>query len=229
MAKFEFDPTSSKECSDAQKVIALFQNTAAISTDPENRVDSTTPVAAPVAETVAAPAAEEFGADDIDTHGMKWNADYHSDPATKNADGSWRMKRGKKAELEAAIAAHKSGQVAAAGVAMIEPAPTAPVMAPPAAPAMAPPTAPAPMPAAPAPTAPAAPVSYEQMAGRFAGMVEANTIDVNAAYGDLGVSFDDLQTNQTSIDKFWHYMNALDSGAGHPDAVSRTLAIVAAG
>ena len=42
--------------------------------------------------------------DDVDTLGMTHDPTIHSSPATKNADGSWRMRRGKKAEYDASVA-----------------------------------------------------------------------------------------------------------------------------
>ena len=226
MAKFTFDPSDRSECDTALQVIALFQDgavvapvatAAAISTTPENRVD---PAQEPVAD--ARPATATDG--ELDTLGMPWNGDYHASTATKKADGSWKMKAGCKDQLEAAIAAHKAAQTAATGAAMVAPTPEP-------APAAATPTPmPAPMPAAPAPTAPTVPVGYGEMATRFVGMIDVGTIaDHNAMYTDLAVNHATLQTNQTDINKIWHYMNALDAGAGHTDAVARALANAAIG
>lgn len=232
MAKFTFDPFDRAECDTALQVIALFQDgattaptasTAAISTTPENRVD---PAQEPAADAQPAPAADG----ELDTLGMPWNGDYHASTKTKKADGTWKMKSGCKEQLEAAIAAHKAAQTATVGAAMVAPTP-APVAEP--APAAAMPTpmpTPAPAPAAPAPTAPTAPVAYGDMATRFVGMIDAGTIaDHNAMYADLAVNHATLQTNQTDINKIWHYMNALDAGAGHSDAVARALANAAIG
>ena len=44
------------------------------------------------------------GDDGFDALGMAHDAAIHSTPATKNADGSWRMRRGKKVEYEASMA-----------------------------------------------------------------------------------------------------------------------------
>lgn len=138
-----------------------------------------------------------------DIHGLTWDADIHSTPPRLNADGSWRMRKGKKAEYEAAIAAAQ------------EPAP-APMM----------PTGPAPepQPAAPAPTAPAPLVEYETMARRFMSMMESGAIqDYNAVYGALQIDYAQLETNQTMIDRIWHYMDALEQGETHDAAVRHAM------
>lgn len=206
MAQITFDPNNPD---DVKLVKQLLGGSVAV---------STTPVAdAPISATqidreldAQSEPAQTHDADATDCHGMTWNAEIHSDPATINADGSWRARRGRKDEYDAAIAAHKAGATADAGQAMA---------AMPAAPA---PTA---MPAAPAPTAPAAPVAYEDMARRFIGMMNDKKIgDFAVVYNDLGVSYDDLETNQTSINRLSKYMDALDAGNDHAACVQAALA-----
>ena len=153
---------------------------------------------------------------------MMWDGEIHASTKARNADGSWRARKGRSDEYEAAIATHKAEQAEASGAAMV-PA-TEPEQS--AAPA---PTGgmpmPTPQPAAPEPTTPQAPVGYEEMANRFVGMMNAGKIaDFEAVYRDLGINHADLETNLTSINRLWQYMVAIDAGAGHPDAVQRTMA-----
>ena len=82
---------------------------------------------------------------ETDCHGMTHDDTIHSTPASKNADGSWRAKRGQKEAYEAAIAA-ATGKDA--------PAPTPQGM-------------PVPQPASAAPATPPAPIDYKTMAERF--------------------------------------------------------------
>ena len=84
---------------------------------------------------------------DTDCHGMVHDDTIHSTPASKNADGSWRAKRGQKEAYEAAIAA-----------ATPTPTPT---------PTPAPASMPMPQPASAAPATPPAPIDYKTMAERF--------------------------------------------------------------
>lgn len=46
---------------------------------------------------------------DVDSTGLRWDARIHSTPAKKNADGSWRGKRGQDANLVAQIRAEQQG------------------------------------------------------------------------------------------------------------------------
>lgn len=146
---------------------------------------------------------------ETDVHGMVWNDAIHSTPATKNSDGSWRAKRGKKDEYEAAIAAHKAGAVIAAGETMT-PAPVPAAM-----PGM--PVAPA----APVPQTPAAPIEFDKMALRFTGMIEQGEInDFETVYNDCGIVYAELETNQTMIANLWRYMDAIDAGSDHAGAIT---------
>jgi hypothetical protein len=149
-----------------------------------------------------------------DIHGMVWNAEIHSTPPRKNEDGSWRARRGRKDEYEAAIAAHKAVQTADAGAAMTQPD--------------APASMPASMPAAPAPTTPPEPIAYEAMGARFMARFNANTFPVSyeQIYADLGVVTPDDTTNQTQIAKLWHYLDGLDEGMDHAGAVRHALGSV---
>ena len=178
---------------------------------------TTAPTAQAPDDTAAEEQVQTHVSGTTDCHGMTWDAEIHSDPATINADGSWRARRGRKDEYDAAIAAHNNGKNAAAGHAMTQGAP-APATATTGMPSM--PS----MPAAPAPTHPVAPVDYEDMARRFVGMINDGEIaDFALVYNDLGVSFDDIDTNQTSIDRLWKYMNALDAGGNHAACVQAAM------
>lgn len=155
---------------------------------------------------------------ETDCHGMAWNEAIHSSPASFNSDGSWRARRGKKREYEAALAdldmiGHMSGPTAPPAALDILAASR------PAAPA---PTTP--QPAAPAPTTPPAPIEYEAMVRRFMQAKADKTItDHEAVYNDLSITRDDLETNQTNITRLWDYMNSIDAGQDHDEAVRYAL------
>lgn len=105
------------------------------------------PASAPVAPTAGVPPAGV----DLDSAGLPWDGRIHGSTKTKNADGSWRQKRGLnddalklrvEAELRAAMSARAPGGVApvAAPTAPVAPAPAAATpSAPPAASAATPP------------------------------------------------------------------------------------------
>ena len=194
-------------------------------------VDANTPVGgvtvAPVGDGATAPEVTPVTGD-TDVHGMPWNEAIHSTPPAKNNDGSWRAKRNCKKEYEAAIAAHKAGQTAAAGETMTQtPAPLAMsvggggAVVMPGAPGMPAPT----MPAAPAPQTPPEPIAYEDMAHRFVGLMESQVInDYETVYRDLQIDHNQVETNQTMITRLWQYMDATQQGVPHPQAVGMVMA-----
>ena len=205
-----FDPTIPDECA----VIARLLGTTAAAPAPEQpdtAPEQPDPYAGVLASTLSAhaeddkvaptPEPEQPSATDI--HGMAHDEAIHSTPPSKNADGSWRARRGKKDEYEAAIAAHN-------GTPADEPdEPEQPAM-----------------PAAPEPSAPPAPVDYKTMASRFvAKMQDPDGLpsDYETIYKALEIGFDDLQTNQTSIDRLHEYMNAVDEGLDHAGSVRHAL------
>ena len=144
-----------------------------------------------------------------DIHGLVWNEEIHSSPPRHNADGSWRARKGRKAEYDAAVEAARAAPVSEQTDAPVEPEPQ--------------PTGPA-MPAAPAPTTPEPPVDYEQMARRFMSMMESGAIsDFNAVYQALDIDYNELETNQTMIAALWNYMDALDNGEAHDGAVRHAM------
>jgi hypothetical protein len=192
---------------------------------------------------------------------MVWDGEIHSNPPTHNSDGSWRARRGRKDEYEAAIAAHKARTTAQAGQALasapvadvtvqhspafveaaatLTQAPTGMVQTPvadptPAVTAPQPTTMPtaAAMPA-PQPThTPKAPVTYEQMGTRFltkfqqpVGAPGGLPVEYETVYADLGMVNPADPTNQTNIDRCWAYMDALDQGMGHGDAVRHARSV----
>jgi len=139
---------------------------------------------------------------DTDCHGMTHDDAIHSTPASKNADGSWRAKRGQKEAYEAAIAA-ATGKDA--------PAPTA---------------MPVPQPASAAPATPPAPIDYKTMAERFmAKMADPDGLpaEYEAIYAALSIGYDDLETNQTSIARLSAYMDAVDNGDDHDGCVRHAM------
>ena len=173
------------------------------------------------------PAEPEYAAETTDCHGMLWNGEIHSSPPSMNADGSWRARRGRKDEYDAAIAAHKAAQTAPEPTHQPEvtvehsPALTAAAGGMPVPAALS-------MPAAPAPTTPPAPIAYETMGARFMARFTANTLPVSyeQIYADLGVVNPADPTNQSNIDKLWHYLDGLDDGMDHAGAVRHALGSV---
>ena len=198
MAQITFDPRNPDDIALVQQLLG--------GTAPAPTVTPDAPAPDPTPVTNAEPATT-YEPDTTDIHGMVWDDEIHSTPPTMNSDGSWRARRGRKDEYEAAIAAHKTDTTSDAGDMLATSMPTMPSM-----------------PAAPAPTTPAAPVEYETMAKRFIAMMQAGTVDnFEKVYADLSVAYDDLETNQTSIERLWAYMDALDGGADHAAAAHAAL------
>jgi len=147
-------------------------------------------------------------AGETDCHGMVHDDTIHSTPASKNADGSWRAKRGQKEAYEAAIAAATQGPAESA---MPTPAPA---------------TMPMPQPASAAPATPPAPIDYKTMAERFmAKMADPDGLpaEYEAIYTALSIGYDDLETNQTSIARLSAYMDAVDNGDDHDGCVRHAM------
>ena len=141
---------------------------------------------------------------ETDCHGMTHDDAIHSTPASKNADGSWRAKRGQKEAYEAAIAAATGKD----------------------APAPAPQGMPMPQPASAAPATPPAPIDYKTMAERFmAKMADPDGLpaEYEAIYTALSIGYDDLETNQTSIARLSAYMDAVDNGENHDGCVRHAM------
>jgi hypothetical protein len=139
---------------------------------------------------------------DTDCHGMTHDDAIHSTPASKNADGSWRAKRGQKEAYEAAIAA-ATGKDAPVPQGM-----------------------PVPQPASAAPATPPAPIDYKTMAERFmAKMADPDGLpaEYEAIYAALSIGYDDLETNQTSIARLSAYMDAVDNGDDHDGCVRHAM------
>ena len=148
--------------------------------------------------------ATEQAQPETDCHGMTHDDAIHSTPASKNADGSWRAKRGQKEAYEAAIAAATGKD----------------------APAPAPQGMPVPQPASAAPATPPAPIDYKTMAERFmAKMADPDGLpaEYEAIYTALSIGYDDLETNQTSIARLSAYMDAVDNGDDHDGCVRHAM------
>ena len=191
-----FDPHNVQECA----TIARLLGTTA---QPDTATEQ--PDTAPAAQPDTAPAAQPDTAQpdtaqpETDCHGMTHDDAIHSTPASKNADGSWRAKRGQKEAYEAAIAAATGKD----------------------APAPAPQGMPVPQPASAAPATPPAPIDYKTMAERFmAKMADPDGLpaEYEAIYTALSIGYDDLETNQTSIARLSAYMDAVDNGDTMTDA-----------
>jgi len=201
-----FDPHNVQECA----TIARLLDTTAPAAQPETvaaQPETAQPDTAP-AEPDTAPAEPE-----TDCHGMTHDDAIHSTPASKNADGSWRAKRGQKEAYEAAIAAATQGPAESAPTAMPTPTP-------------APATMPVPQPASAAPATPPAPIDYKTMAERFmAKMADPDGLpaEYEAIYAALSIGYDDLETNQTSIARLSAYMDAVDNGDDHDGCVRHAM------
>jgi len=168
-------------------------------------VPDTAPTWTPdLAQPDTAPAQPETAQPETDCHGMTHDDAIHSTPASKNADGSWRAKRGQKEAYEAAIAAATGKD----------------------APAPAPQGMPVPQPASAAPATPPAPIDYKTMAERFmAKMADPDGLpaEYEAIYTALSIGYDDLETNQTSIARLSAYMDAVDNGDDHDGCVRHAM------
>ena len=203
-------PAAQPETAPAQPETAPAQpETAPAQTaEPETAQPETAPTWTPdQAEPDTAPAqpdtAPAHPSGETDCHGMVHNDTIHSTPASKNADGSWRAKRGQKEAYEAAIAAATQG-----------PAESAPQ------------GTPMPQPASAAPATPPAPIDYKTMAERFmAKMADPDGLpaEYEAIYTALSIGYDDLETNQTSIARLSAYMDAVDNGDDHDGCVRHAM------
>jgi hypothetical protein len=194
-----FDPHNENDCA----TIALLLGT----TVPAAQPDTAQSVEAAVAEVMRAETAQPDTAPaqpETDCHGMTHDDAIHSTPASKNADGSWRAKRGQKEAYDAAIAAATGKD----------------------APAPAPQGMPMPQPASAAPATPPAPIDYKTMAERFmAKMADPDGLpaEYEAIYTALSIGYDDLETNQTSIARLSAYMDAVDNGDDHDGCVRHAM------
>ena len=204
-----FDPHNVQECA----TIARLLGTTAPAAQPE------TVAAQP--ETVAAQPETVAAQPETDCHGMVHDDTIHSTPASKNADGSWRAKRGQKEAYEAAIAARTAptgmpNVVLTPTVAEDEEYPTT----------MQATGMTTPQPASAAPATPPAPIDYKTMAERFmAKMADPGGLpaEYEAIYAALSIGYDDLETNQTSIARLSAYMDSVDEGNDHDQSVRHAL------
>jgi len=209
-----FDPHNAQECA---TIARLLGTTAQPDTAPAAQPDTATaepetataqPETAPTwtpdqAQPDTAPAQPDTAQPETDCHGMVHDDTIHSTPASKNADGSWRAKRGQKEAYEAAIAAATQGPAESAPASM-----------------------PMPQPASAAPATPPAPIDYKTMAERFmAKMADPDGLpaEYEAIYTALSIGYDDLETNQTSIARLSAYMDAVDNGDDHDGCVRHAM------
>ena len=198
-----FDPHNVQECA----TIARLLGTAAPAAQPDTAQPDT---ASAQPDTAPAQTAEP-DTGKTDCHGMVHDDTIHSTPASKNADGSWRAKRGQKEAYEAAIAAATQGPAESAPQGMPMPQPA---------------SMPTPAPASAAPATPPAPIDYKTMAERFmAKMADPDGLpaEYEAIYTALSIGYDDLETNQTSIARLSAYMDAVDNGDDHDGCVRHAM------
>ena len=216
-----FDPRDPDECNETLCIIARLLGTAAPQKwtpvndgTPRHIRCEVTPAQPETAQPDTAPAEPDTAPaqPETDCHGMVHDDTIHSTPASKNADGSWRAKRGQKEAYEAAIAAATCNDAPAA-----TPTPT---------PAPAPQGMPMPQPASTAPATPPAPIDYKTMAERFMGKMadpDGLPAEYEAIYAALSIGYDDLETNQTSIVRLSAYMDAVDNGDDHDGCVRHAM------
>ena len=200
-----FDPHNVQECATIARLLGTTAqpDTAQPDTAPAQTAEPET-APAQTAEPETAPTQPDTAQPETDCHGMVHDDTIHSTPASKNADGSWRAKRGQKGAYEAAIAAATGKD----------------------APAPAPQGMPVPQPASAAPATPPAPIDYNTMAERFvAKMADPDGLpaEYEAIYTALSIDYDDLETNQTSIARLWNYMDAVDNGDDHDGCVRHAM------
>jgi len=191
-----FDPHNVQECA----TIARLLGTTA---QPDTATEQPDTAPAQTAEPDTAPTQPETAQPETDCHGMTHDDAIHSTPASKNADGSWRAKRGQKEAYEAAIAAATQGPAESAPASM-----------------------PMPQPASAAPATPPAPIDYNTMAERFmAKMADPDGLpaEYEAIYTALSIGYDDLETNQTSIARLSAYMDSVDEGNDHDECVRHAM------
>jgi hypothetical protein len=85
---------------------------------------------------------------------------------------------------------------------------------------------PMPQPSSAAPATPPAPIDYKTMAERFMAKLadpDGLPAEYEAIYTALSIGYDDLETNQTSIARLWHYMDAVDNGDDHDGCVRHAM------
>ena len=222
-----FDPHNVQECATIARLLGTTvpaaqpdtapaqPDTAPAQPDTATEQPDTAPAQPETAQPETAPAAQpetaqpetaqpETAQPETDCHGMTHDDAIHSTPASKNADGSWRAKRGQKEAYEAAIAAATGKD----------------------APAPAPQGMPMQQPASAAPATPPAPIEYKTMAERFmAKMADPDGLpaEYEAIYTALSIGYDDLETNQTSIARLSAYMDAVDNGDDHDGCVRHAM------
>jgi len=200
-----FDPHNAQECA---TIARLLGTAATVEKAPPAPEQPDTPAPEPVTvQPDTPPAPEPVTAGALDCHGMAHDDAIHSSPPSKNADGSYRARRGQKEAYDAAVAAAKG-----AAPAIPE---TAPVC-----------VMPTPIPAAPAPATPPEPIEYKAMAERFVAKMQdpdGLPADYETIYAALGISYDDLDTNQTNIARLSAYMDAVDEGDDHDQCVRHAM------
>jgi len=205
-----FDPHNVQECATIARLLGTTAQPDTATEQPDTAPAQTAqPDTAPAAQPETATAQPDTAPTQPDTgetdcHGMTHDQAIHSTPASKNADGSWRAKRGQKEAYEAAIAAATGKD----------------------APAPAPQGMPMPQPASAAPATPPAPIDYKTMAERFmAKMADPDGLpaEYEAIYTALSIGYDDLETNQTSIARLSAYMDAVDNGDDHDGCVRHAM------
>jgi hypothetical protein len=159
---------------------AAFAGAAVAHVPPSSPTTPPAPTAPSAATAPAAAPALTSACPELDAKGMAWDARIHSAGKTKNADQTWRLKRGADDALVAQLQAQAA--LAAGGVTAPPAAPVAPPVPP--APAPVAPVAP-PVPPAPAPAA-AGPTTFADLMAFIQGPFTADPVKAhNAMHGVL--------------------------------------------
>lgn len=190
-------PSSVVEVEDDDVVLPCFALPSEVVEDIE---EETTPEAAFSAVTEpAAPVLVPENNDRLDKNGLPWDERIHASSRAKNADGSWRAKRG----VDDATVAQVEGELKALMAIPSAPVPPAPEPVEPIATTVVPP-APLPVPAAPLPPAPAADdrAAFVNLISRASSAIGAKTLtqeELTAAVTAVGVPSLPLLANRLDL------------------------------
>lgn len=131
---------------------------------------------------------------ELDKNGTPWIEAVHATTKSKNADGTWRSKRGADKSVVAAVETEARITIGET--------PPAPEMAPVVVETAEP------------------PVTMEELIGRYVDKLEAGLIDApgfTALYDIYGTDKVDLNTNETARRKIYDHLDTIVEGAGLPE------------
>lgn len=100
MAKILFE---TEDPAEARALLGVLEERGSVAPSSTPEPTATSTPAATTEERAEAPADAE-----LDVHGMAWNEEIHASTKAKNADGSWKARKGQAEAAKNAIAAHKA-------------------------------------------------------------------------------------------------------------------------